>query len=1044
MRITDVMIDRFGVWKDLLLPVNARGLTAIYGPNEAGKSTLMRFIRGVLYGFPAVPRDYSLTVDHREMMGGSLRVTDSRHTYEISRRIDEQHRETLHIKAGKRALSQSEFEHQLQGIDAETYRTIYTLGLKELRELATLQTDQVGEHIYGSSLGAIGQQLLKAEESTRSHANFLANQENQTGILFDLSGQYRSTHQALGRTDSKLEEYQRLVDDCRQHQTTQDERQRRLQQLKGERANFQYLQRIWAPWKRQQELRAELRSLPDRSRLPQDGLARLTKLDNQHREQLRTVKSLRQEREALKQSLTGFREQAHLRDHASGAQALIDLRSLVESTERHLADATADSTMLKADLDEKLMQLGHDWTINRLAEVDTSPQAHLQLTTVARNYQSSISRRARHRRKYKKNSDTNHYRQTEFQDRLKREKIQSIDAAIQRAETRLGELEQLAQLRVQEAEYEQRIQSAKSQIDKQSFGPELPWWANTMFTLFAMAGGFFVIAGLIKGVQEGWLIGLIYLLTGVMGGALTWALRRHYESNDHTIIRKLRSELEACERKLAEIRDQISRLTGLSFHQKFASPLTPTANKDFEASLIRQASHRLVELQGMAREQERLQRMRKKLSVQRGKLAEFQKEVSQTRQAWCDLLKKIGIRETVRTHEAFQNWQHAVDAQQTLTQWQASKEDVRRHQELLRQLREKMELISERMSLQADSNQPLSETLMRWETLLEEFERSHSTYLSQKRDYRDLTKRYRSAVAKQRRLKQEMTKLLNSVGAETHDQFREMYQKFQRSDEVHALLADLDDQLNSLSREEPELAIAEEDLASFDKAATAERIEMLGLEIEDLELDIAQAQEDLGKKRQALANLEDDTAQDDLRYQRAGILDRAGFAMRDFQASNIAANTLRRMTSEFEQKFQPETLARASMYLDRLTLGRYSQVQTPVGSRELLIRERSGDLRAVADLSDGTREQLLLAIRMGLIDVFAEDGVEMPIILDDIFVNFDQERTEAAVETILKFAESRQVLFFTCHQHLAQLFEAQDVEPIWLPSLAATATKLAG
>ena len=51
MKITDINIDRFGVWRDLSLPLNESGVTVFYGPNEAGKSTLMRFVRGTLYGF---------------------------------------------------------------------------------------------------------------------------------------------------------------------------------------------------------------------------------------------------------------------------------------------------------------------------------------------------------------------------------------------------------------------------------------------------------------------------------------------------------------------------------------------------------------------------------------------------------------------------------------------------------------------------------------------------------------------------------------------------------------------------------------------------------------------------------------------------------------------------------------------------------------------------------------------------------------------------------------------------------------------------------
>jgi uncharacterized protein YhaN len=72
---------------------------------------------------------------------------------------------------------------------------------------------------------------------------------------------------------------------------------------------------------------------------------------------------------------------------------------------------------------------------------------------------------------------------------------------------------------------------------------------------------------------------------------------------------------------------------------------------------------------------------------------------------------------------------------------------------------------------------------------------------------------------------------------------------------------------------------------------------------------------------------------------------------------------------------------------------------------------------------------------------FADRGVELPMVLDDVVVNFDQLRTEAAVRALLEFAEQgQQIMMFTCHLHLAHLFENQGVEPIWLPARAGAGT----
>ena len=57
MKISDLKIDGFGVWRDLSIRGLSPELTVFYGPNEAGKSTLMQFMRSVLYGVSPARRE---------------------------------------------------------------------------------------------------------------------------------------------------------------------------------------------------------------------------------------------------------------------------------------------------------------------------------------------------------------------------------------------------------------------------------------------------------------------------------------------------------------------------------------------------------------------------------------------------------------------------------------------------------------------------------------------------------------------------------------------------------------------------------------------------------------------------------------------------------------------------------------------------------------------------------------------------------------------------------------------------------------------------
>ncbi len=136
----------------------------------------------------------------------------------------------------------------------------------------------------------------------------------------------------------------------------------------------------------------------------------------------------------------------------------------------------------------------------------------------------------------------------------------------------------------------------------------------------------------------------------------------------------------------------------------------------------------------------------------------------------------------------------------------------------------------------------------------------------------------------------------------------------------------------------------------------------------------------------------------------------------------------------YETDRQPETLAEASSYLKRLTSNRYQRIWTPFGESALCVDDLQKNVRRVEELSRGTREQVYLSLRMALASAYARRGAGLPLILDDVFVNFDAHRSHAAAETVCDFAAAgHQVLVFTCHDHIRDVFASLDVDVRCLP-----------
>jgi uncharacterized protein YhaN len=134
---------------------------------------------------------------------------------------------------------------------------------------------------------------------------------------------------------------------------------------------------------------------------------------------------------------------------------------------------------------------------------------------------------------------------------------------------------------------------------------------------------------------------------------------------------------------------------------------------------------------------------------------------------------------------------------------------------------------------------------------------------------------------------------------------------------------------------------------------------------------------------------------------------------------------LERTLRRHEQERQPAVLARAGERFTKVTEGRYVHLLPSVdedgGGEAIRVVSASGAELDASALSRGSVEQLYLCLRIGLAETFAERAEALPLILDDVLVNFDPARAASVAELLAETAEHHQVLFFTCHPHLSDL-----------------------
>ena len=130
-----------------------------------------------------------------------------------------------------------------------------------------------------------------------------------------------------------------------------------------------------------------------------------------------------------------------------------------------------------------------------------------------------------------------------------------------------------------------------------------------------------------------------------------------------------------------------------------------------------------------------------------------------------------------------------------------------------------------------------------------------------------------------------------------------------------------------------------------------------------------------------------------------------------YGAVTLALETLTRARQELQRKFAPRIAARAQELMSRLTAGRYDRLTLQEDLSLLAAARQQDTLRALPWYSDGTMDQLYLALRLAVAE---EVTSEAPLVLDDAFVRFDDSRLKAALEILQEEASRKQVILFTC------------------------------
>ncbi|HEY4044279.1 MAG TPA: hypothetical protein VGM32_20870, partial [Rhodopila sp.] len=151
-----------------------------------------------------------------------------------------------------------------------------------------------------------------------------------------------------------------------------------------------------------------------------------------------------------------------------------------------------------------------------------------------------------------------------------------------------------------------------------------------------------------------------------------------------------------------------------------------------------------------------------------------------------------------------------------------------------------------------------------------------------------------------------------------------------------------------------------------------------------------------------------------------------GRVLEEALVHHLAAEMLDRALVAVERDSEPAMLRRIGELFSRLTLGVYTKVLTEpsddnVTRLSLLQRDFPDEHQSVSQLSEGTRDQLFLALRLAAIEDHAMTAPPLPFIGDDILQTFDDDRAVAAMGVLREISHTVQVILLTHHRHVLDL-----------------------
>ncbi|MBI5248534.1 MAG: AAA family ATPase, partial [Desulfomonile tiedjei] len=1042
MWIEEIFIDNFGAFSRLKIKGLGQRLTVIVGPNEAGKTTMMEFVRSVFFGF----RKKGSGANTYDSPGGTVRSgrlsvqtgNGRLQIYRVEKRGQKEGILTILDETGN-VIERSTVPVFGPGIQRKVYETLFAFDLDRMRHL---DHDALRGKIVAAALGSVQVNPLEILKNLDDQSRkWMKRSHTDKESLPAIQSQIGEIDRKLKALQERPNRYFRLTRELEQATVRRKDLSYLTSEAATELPKLEKLIQRREEWTRLVSIENQMAALQHADRFPADGIPRLEQaleqLNQAENESLETRIKLNQIQERLARlnpDPTALEHSKAIYDLSREAASLASLPAEIEECEASL------SRTQRTLVSEK-EALGAGWDEKRISDSDPS----LRLEQEIRVFLDSFSD-CRDRIKDLQ------VRVSESEERLR---VIGEKAAAKRAEidalsarcTRFLSLDSRAMLQEwknnleRSHDLEQRLSEQNQQVrrlvaqkndleseiavlDTKSRGliANVFFWGILCALLSIVTGG---IAG--WGLNDSFSGAMVLAICLMIAAAIVTIVkirnkrrkkRKENLSKSAEIITGDIAEIESRRRsnhRQIQVLKQRSGRIAENILQNPSAVLKDIIDAEIRSSAaeepfrMRQALKSalrsdLTDLQSENNRKEQVSRF----------LAEESRTLEELRGRWERWIALRGLDQDLEPDVAIDFVRRLRDLKRSIHNIQEERTALETMKQQWEGFVFRVEGLAHLMGVSGAEN-PVG-LVEQWVTRERETREALAEKKSISEKAQDLNVRMSVSNSKVVEAHGRIAALYEAAGVADEESFRERSQfhaHFQRLDhERRILVAGLVGGL-SFSGEED----MRECLTAQDWDANRERAGFLRGQLIEMREESEEFAMRCGSLGREIRSMEHEDESDRLLAEKHEFVARMERGVVELIAAKIACSLMERTLRLYELEKQPKVLERTSEIFRTITGNGFQRVIFPLDGASIKVERSNGTMIDEELLSRGTLEQLYLSLRLAHLDVYHRDKPSIPLVMDDVLVNFDPERAKRTASALADFSDGSgiQIIFFTCH-----------------------------